>query len=83
MFRPMRRHHDDRRVRAEVTIQDEQGNVVFQGETRDDTADLNDHESALLPIGRSYEASGRIGEEEARFSFRAEPGMKPILLTFQ
>jgi hypothetical protein len=42
------------RCQANVVVRDEQGNVVFRGQSKDERFDTNDHLSVALPKGKKF-----------------------------
>ncbi len=43
------------RCRADLVLRDEGGQIVFQGRSRDERFDANDHATAVLPAGKTFQ----------------------------
>ena len=58
------------RVSVQVRLYDQQGEMVFEGETKSGTVDMNDHLSTTVPLGASFTAAavyeGRTLERRIR-----------------
>jgi len=58
------------RVAADIVVTDNDGTVVFEGRTRDERFDRNDHLTAILPLKKSYEAEFTRDTSTTRQSFQ-------------
>ena len=54
------------------------GKPVFQGKTRDERFDANDHLSAVLPEGTEYSVRVSVGARELTRKFRAVKQDEPV-----
>ncbi|MDP6930349.1 MAG: transglutaminase domain-containing protein [Planctomycetota bacterium] len=57
------------RCRAALSIRDAQGESLFEGATKDERFDANDHVTAILPLNSPLEARVRFGKHHLVFPF--------------
>ena len=70
-----------RRVAANLQIIDEQGKLVFEGTSKDERFDANDHLSVYLPAGQKFTLEIRSGKNVKKASFVSEQRNAPITET--
>ena len=70
-----------KRLGAIVQIYDEQAKLVFEGTTKDERFDANDHLSLHLPVGQKYNLEIRNGNRIKKSSFVSEQRNAPITET--
>ena len=64
-----------------IRLKDESGNLVFEGKTKDESFDGNDHVTVALPIGRSFEVD--LGNGETRSITTKQSDSDRQLFTFE
>ncbi|HIN79755.1 MAG TPA: polyhydroxyalkanoate depolymerase [Planctomycetes bacterium] len=57
------------RCRAEVVVLQESGEILYEGTTRDERFDANDHLTVILPIGSALVASVKFGDLDQQVAF--------------
>lgn len=65
------------RVPAAITVLDQERRVVFEGTTKDERFDANDHLSIYLPADQEFQVEVRHGPCELKAQLRAEPRDTP------
>lgn len=68
-----------RRQAAQVRVTDKSGATVFEGVTRDERDDANNHLTADLPADQEFEITIAVGESVATHSFRAVARETPLV----
>ncbi len=77
LFRAIDEATGDRCV-APLAVRDQKGNVVFEGQTKDERFDANDHLSVVLPAGEKYDVEIRHGARVVTENVAAEKRDSPI-----
>jgi hypothetical protein len=77
MFRVLARDRGPR-VAAVLKIDDSSGKTVFEGTTKDERFDANDHVHVDLPPGQEYNVEIRAGEQTLEQQFKSEPRDAPL-----
>lgn len=67
------------RTAAALKVVDSSSKVVFEGTTKDERFDANDHLSAYLTPGREYQVQFRLGEKEVKKQFKMESQNAPFV----
>lgn len=71
------------RIVSSVTVLNSEGTQLFQGETRDERFDANDHLTAHLPIGQTLTAKIVSGDRSTDQQFTVEPGQQLISIELE
>jgi len=69
------------RLAADLQVKDAQGKIVFEGVTRDERFDLNDHLFTTLPDNTQYAAEASVNGQRISSTFRANAGELLVTIT--
>jgi hypothetical protein len=57
------------RTTASVTVKDREGHVIFEGTSKDERFDANDHLTAVLPEHRHFDVHVQLGDATIKRRF--------------
>ena len=68
------------RCQANLVVRDDEGNVVFRGQSKDERFDTNDHLSVALPKGKKFNVEMLLAGVNVTHSFVADENGKLVTL---
>ncbi len=71
------------RCAAQMTVRDAEGTVVWEGETKDERFDANDHVTIALRTGANYQLQVRHEQQQETVSFAVRPDRQLIEIQLQ
>lgn len=70
------------RVAADLSVKDDQGNIIFEGRTKDERFDLNDHLFTALPVNADLTAEATVNGQVASVPFVVRDSQSLVTVSF-